>query len=261
VNENHVKGEAMVPPFRALLTVDAEGYSRNRDAELPGLHTEIRHAVERACERSGLCDTWRGARVVQSTGDGLFAVLPSEAMTALIYPFADRLQDALADSAPQLRASGLTLRLRVALHVGLVDDEHPVTAGISTATNDVSRLLDCEPVRAALSDSDPNVTFAAVIVSAEAFDMFVQGGHTGVHPSRFTQVRAQVKQFDRRAYLYVPVPSRRARDAGPRPDAESRESSAASSSGLSVSHVSVSGKSAQNIIGNQVGGSIRQRRS
>lgn len=251
----------MVPPFRALLTVDAEGYSRNRDAELPGLHTQIRHAVECACERSGLRDTWRGARVLQSTGDGLFAVLPSDAMTSLIYPFADRLQSALADSAPLLRASGLSLRLRAALHVGLVDDEHPVTAGISTATNDVSRLLDCEPVRAALRDSDPNVTFAAVIVSAEAFDMFVQGGHTCLQPSRFTQVRAQVKQFDRRAYLYVPVPSTRAIDAEPGPDVESRESSTASSSGLSVGHISVSGNSAQNIIGNHVGGSIRQRRS
>jgi hypothetical protein len=182
-------------------------------------------------------------------------------MTSLIYPFADRLQGALADSAPQLRASGLSLRLRAALHVGLVDDEHPVTAGISTATNDVSRLLDCQPVRAALRDSDPNVTFAAVIVSTEAFDMFVQGGHTGLQPSRFTQVRAQVKQFDRRAYLYVPVPSRRAIDTEPSANVESRESSTASLSDLSVSRISVSGNSAQNIIGNQVGGNIRQRRS
>ena len=251
----------MVPSFRALLTVDAEGYSRHRDAELPGLHTEIRHAVECACERSGLRDTWLGLRVLQSTGDGLLAVLPSDATVSLIYPFADRLQDALAESAPQLRARGLSLRLRVALHVGLVDDEHPVTAGISTATIDVSRLLDCEPLRAALRGSDPNVTFAAMIVSAEAFDLFVRGGHTGLEPSQFTQVRAQVKQFDRRAYLYVPVPSHRALDHEAHPDPEPPEPSSAPSGGLSVSHVTVTGNAAQNIIGNQVGGSIRQRRS
>ena len=124
-----------------------------------------------------------------------------------------------AESAPQLRAGGLSLRLRAALHVGLVDDEHPVTAGISAATNDVSRLLDCEPLRMALRDSDPDVTFAAMIVSAEAFDMFVRGGHTGLPPSRFTKVRAQVKQFDRTAYLYVPVPSHRAPGDEPSPGA------------------------------------------
>jgi hypothetical protein len=137
----------MVPSFRGLLVVDAEGFSRHRDAELPGLHAEIRHAVECACERSGLHDTWQDARVVQSTGDGLFAVLPHDAMVALIHPFTDSLQDILADAATRLRARGLGLRLRVALHAGLVDDEHPVTAGISTATNEVHRLLNCEPVR------------------------------------------------------------------------------------------------------------------
>lgn len=251
----------MVPSFHALLTVDAEGYSRHRDAELPGLHTEIRHAVEVACEQSDLRDTWRGVRVLQSTGDGLLAILPPDAAAPLISPFADRLQDALAESAPQLRAKGLSLRLRAALHVGLVDDEHPVTAGISTATIDVSRLLDCEPLRAALRDSDPNVTFAAMIVSAEAFDIFVRGGQTSLEPSRFTQVRAKVKQFNRRAYLYVPVPSRRALDEEPRPDAEPSEPLPAPSGGSSISHVTVTGNAAQNIIGNQVGGSIRQRRS
>jgi hypothetical protein len=75
----------MIPPFRALLTVDAEGYTRNRDAELPGLHTKIRYAVECACEQSGLGEAWRGVRFLQSTGDGLLAVLPYDAAALLIY--------------------------------------------------------------------------------------------------------------------------------------------------------------------------------
>lgn len=251
----------MVPSFRALLMVDAEGFSHNRDVELPGLHTEIRHAVECACERSGLRDTWQGVRVLQSTGDGLFAVLRHDAMASLIYPFTDRLQDVLAEAAPRLRASGLRLRLRAALHAGLVDDEQPVTAGISTATNDVSRLLDCEPLRAALGDSDPNVTFAAMIVSSEGFDLFVRGGHTGLQPSQFTQVRAKVKQFDRTAYLYVPARSQRALADESRPDAAPREPLPAPPGGLSVNNVSITGDAAQNVIGNQVGGDIRQERS
>jgi len=252
----------MIPPFRALLTVDAEGYSRNRDAELPGLHTEIRHAVESACERSGLGEAWRGVRVLQSTGDGVLAVLPYDAAALLIYPFTDRLQEALAQIAPRLRAGGLSLRLRAAVHVGLVDDEHPVTGGISAATNDVSRLLDGEPLRAALRDSDPNITFAAMIVSAQACDLFVRGGHTNLQPSQLTQVQVKVKQFDQVAYLYVPVRSCRVLSGDqPRAHAESGESLPVPPGGVSVSRVSVTGNASQNVIGNQVGGSISQKRS
>lgn len=255
-----------MPPFNALLVVDAEGFSRNRDAELPGMHTEIREVLARACDRSGLGEIWKAARFQQSTGDGVLVVLPVDAMISLIHPFADRLQDALADAAPRLRAHGLRLRLRVALHVGLVDDEHPVTAGISTATVDVNRLLDCEPLRAALRDSDPDVTFAAVIASAEVFEMFVKGGRTGLRSSRFTRVRAKVKQFDRPAFLYVPMPSLRERpddDSPPPRDTPPGGGPAPASGpagGISFGNVTVSGDGSQTAIGTQ-GGGVRQARS
>lgn len=251
----------MVPPFRALLTVDAEGYSRNPDADLPGLHIGIRNAVERACERSGLRDAWQGARVVQSTGDGLFAVLPVDTMPALIHPFPDQLHYALAAEAAGLRAHGLCLRLRAALHVGMVDDEDPLTGGISAAAIVVSRLLDCTPLRAALRDSDPDTTFAAMIISAEVFEQFVAARYADLPASRFTPVRAQVKQFDRPAYLYVPVPSRCDHDHAPGPEEASSEARPAASGGVSASRVSVTGRGTQNVIGAQVSGGIRQRRS
>jgi hypothetical protein len=250
----------MVPSFRALVVVDAEGFSRHRDAELPGLHTEIRRVIECACERSGLHDAWQGARVLQSTGDGLFAVLPPEAMAGLIHPFADCLQDILADAAPRLRASGLGLRLRVALHAGLVDDEHPVTAGISTATNELHRLLNCEPVKEALHASDPDVTFTAVILSSEAFDAYVRGGHTRLRPSQFTKVQARVKQFDRPAYLYVPVPSTREAADESQPDV-TQPAGVRPPGGLPADRISVTGDATQNVIGSQVQGSILQKRS
>ena len=205
----------MVPTSRTLLVVDAEGFSRHRDVELPGLYTEIRQVVERACERSGLGDTWKAARYVQNTGDGVLAILPADTVTSFIHPFADRLQEELAASAPNLRARGARLRLRAAVHVGLADDLDPETAGISAAANDVSRLVDCEPVKNALRDSDPDVTFTALIVSTETFDTYVMGGHTGLRASQFRRVRAKVKQFDRPAYLYVPLPSQRGSPATP----------------------------------------------
>ncbi|MBO0821593.1 MAG: hypothetical protein J2P26_12175, partial [Nocardiopsaceae bacterium] len=203
----------MALSFHALLAVDAKDFSGNQDAALPGLHTQIRRAVDDACDRSGLGNAWRDARV-QPVGDSLFAVLPQETAIPLIHPFGRTLQDVLAENAPKLRADGLRLRLRIALHVGLVDNERPVTAGISAATNDVHRLLECEPLKAALADSDPDLTFAAMVVSAEMFNVYVRGGHTELRPTQFTEVQAKVKQFDQTAYLHVPAPSRRPPDAG-----------------------------------------------
>jgi hypothetical protein len=254
------RGEVTLPSIRALFVVDAEGFTRNRDADLPGMHTEIRCVIETACERSGLAEAWKAVRFLQSTGDGVLAVLPLDAMVSLIHPFIDHLQNVLAESARDLRARGLSLRLRVAVHYGLVDDEHPVTAGISTATNDVCRLLECEPLRAALRDSDPDITFVAVIASSEAFEMFVRGGHTGLKPSQFTPVRAKVKQFDRPAFLYVPTPSWRERPDDDVPPGGGSPSPAPAG-GTSFGGVSITGDGAQNAFGNHVGGDFRQERS
>jgi hypothetical protein len=249
----------MIPSFRGLLVVDAEGFSRHPDAELPGLHAEIRRIVQETCERSGLLTVWQSLRVLQSTGDGLFAILPLEAMTSLIHPFSDHLQDILAETAPSLRARGVRLRLRVALHVGLVDDEDPETAGVSGATNDVHRLLDCQPLRDALLGSAPDVTFVATIVSSEVFDAYVRGGHTKLRPTQFTRVRATVKQFDRPAYLYIPVPSTREAGSDPAPDSSDHPSTPPADPHRS--HVSVTGDGSQNVIGSHVRGGIRQKRS
>jgi hypothetical protein len=260
--EGHTaRGEVTLPSMRTLLVVDTEGFTRNRDVDLPGMHTEIRHAVEMACERSGLAETWKAVRFLQGTGDGILAALPHDAMIPLIYPFIDHLQTVLAESAPRLRARGLRLRLRVALHAGLVDDEDPVTAGISTATNDVNRMLDCEPLRAALRDSHPDVTFVAVITSEEAFERFVRGGHTKIQPSQFTKVRATVKQFDQPAFVYIPTPSQRTHtDVRAPQDEGDSVPPPTPTGGMSFGNISVTGAHTQSVIGNQ-GADIRQERS
>ncbi|MEU8121055.1 hypothetical protein AB0C21_20290 [Spirillospora sp. NPDC049024] len=248
--------------YRAVLVVDAEKFSAHRDADLPDVHLEIRRVLAAACAESGLGQAWDDVRFMESTGDGILAVLPHEAVPALIDPFPRRLQDALAECAPRLRARGMRLRLRAALHVGLVDDERPDAPGISTAVIDACRLLDGKPLRAALDDSDPEVTFAAFLLSAELFTPYVAGGRSGLRESQFTEVRVQVKQFDRTAYLYVPVPSEGRRpDRREQPPPEAALSAPpAPSGGTSVNGVTINGDGAQNAIGNTVGGDFRQER-
>jgi hypothetical protein len=69
--------------FRALLVVDAEKFSGHRDRELRGVHMEIRRVLKEACTRSGLGETWANVKFMESTGDGVLAALPHEAIPAL----------------------------------------------------------------------------------------------------------------------------------------------------------------------------------
>jgi hypothetical protein len=254
-----------VEQFRALLVVDAEGFSTHPDAKLPDLHMEIRNVLAKACHASGcgLGEAWENARFMESTGDGVLTALPYELSAALIDPFPRRLQDALHDAAPGLRARDLRLRLRVALHVGPVDDERPDAPGIATATVDVNRLLDSDPLRAALKHSDPQATFAAFMLSEDIFRYGVLGGRTSMRESQFTEVAVKVKQYARPAYLYVPVPSTRPSDPADPSTAPERAQGASSSSpgGTTVSGITISGEGAQAAIGNTVGGDLRQERS
>jgi hypothetical protein len=246
--------------FRALLVVDAEKFSAHRDKQLADVHLQIRHVLQEACTASGLGETWRATRFMESTGDGILAALPHESIPALIDPFPRRLQEKLAASAPERRARGIRLRLRVALHFGLVDDERPDAPGISTATIDVNRLLDAEPLRNALAVSDPEVTFAAFLLSAELFATFVTGGRTVLRVSQFAPVTVKVKQYERPAYLYVPVPSTRPVEVAPSENEPARVAPPAAAA-PSISGVTLSGEGSQNAFGNTVGGDFRQERS
>jgi hypothetical protein len=166
----------------------------------------------------------------------------------------------LSASAPALRARGLRLRLRVALHFGLVDDERPDAPGISTAAIDVNRLLDAEPLRDALSGSDPDVTFAVFLLSAELFATYVAGGRTGLRESQFTKVQVMVKQYERPAYLYIPTPSG-TQTSSPPPKDDSARVPPPASGAPSISGITISGGGSQNAFGNTVGGDFHQERS
>ena len=126
-----------MPPIRSLFTVDAEGFSRDRD--LPEPHTEI---VETAAERGGPGEPSRAARLTQSTG-GVLAAPLLDAWIRRVSPLPGTSPGVRTDALP--RAS----RPRLRLSVGLEDDA--VTAAVSKATSTVCRPPDGGPARPALS--------------------------------------------------------------------------------------------------------------
>lgn len=212
-----------LPPYRGIVAVDTERFSRNRSSDLPGLSAAVQEVLQVALHRCGHSAIWARQRFPQGTGDGyLFGVEP-EVLPFLLSPFLGALQETLAEKDGSLRSvsRGLRLRLRVSVNVGPVPDSgDELRDRISEPTNTTFRLLDSPPVKEALSQSNPDVTLMAAIVSQRVFDDVIRAGYTpGLHPSQLVQVTAEVpgKDFAEPAWLYIPSPSRL--DPGDRGDA------------------------------------------
>lgn len=208
-----------LPPYRAVLAVDAERYTRHSPYHQQILSTTIPTVLEEAFRRSGMEEAWWERRFPQGTGDGYVAGVEPENLPFLVHPLLGHLQEALEDTQPGLASHEreLRLRLRVSIDVGPLPDsrgrQEPLD-GIGRAMNDTHRLLDSPPVREELRLSDPDTTFVVAIVSGRVFEEAVLGGFTGLRPQRFRPVDVELsaKEFHHEGYLYVPAPSRRPGD-------------------------------------------------
>lgn len=202
-----------LPPYRGILAVDTERFSRNRSARKPSLSAAVQEVLGTALERCGYGQIWEQRRFPQATGDGyLFGVFP-EVLPFLLSPFLDALHETLAEKDDSLRVIDreTRLRLRVGINVGPVPDSgDELRDRIGTPTDTACRLTDSTAVRDALKRSNPDVTLMAAIVSQRVFDDVIRGGYTALHPDQFEQVTAEVpgKDFAEPAWLYVPYSSR-----------------------------------------------------
>lgn len=202
-----------LPPYRAVLAVDAEKFSRNTDLGYQVLGTAIPSVLATAFNRSGLAHIWDEARFARHSGDGYVLGAEPRHLPALIHPFLDTLHNELRALQPQLAAidRNLRLRLRVSLDVGPLPDTRGASAvdAMGEAMVQVHRLLDSSPVRQALADSHPDTTLLAAIVSRRVYEDAVLSGLGSVHPSRFRPVNVTLpeKEYTSEGYLFVPVPS------------------------------------------------------
>jgi hypothetical protein len=203
-----------LPPYRGILAVDTERFTRNPSSRQPDLSAAVQDALASAFDRCGHREIWERRRFPQPTGDGyLLGVLP-EALPFLIHPFLDSLHEVLYETDESLRAKdrSLRLRLRVSINVGPVPDSgEERTDRIGDPMNTTCRLLDSTALRDVLKRSNPDVTLLAAIVSQRVFDDVIRAEYApAVHPDRLEQVTAEVpgKDFAEPAWIYVPRPSR-----------------------------------------------------
>jgi len=209
-----------LPPYRGVIAVDTERFTRNPSSRQPDLSVAVQDALASAFDRCGHREMWEQRRFPQSTGDGyLLGVLP-ELLPFLIHPFLDSLHEVLRETDESLRAQdrSLRLRLRVSINVGPVPDlGEERTDRIGDPTNSCFRLLDCTALRDVLERSNPDITLLAAIISQRVFDDVIRADYApAVHPDRLEQVMAEVpgKDFAEPAWIYVPRPSRLPGGAG-----------------------------------------------
>jgi len=193
-----------LPPYRAILVVDARSFSERPSAQQAELSARVERVLHAAFVRAGLADAWVDRRFAAHTGDGYIVGLPPERLPHLLHPLLRELQAELHEEDLRRSTREPRLRLRASIHVGPVPDRGLANDGVGKPMTDTHRLLDCDHVRRCLGETHEDVTFLAAIVSERAYADAVEGGYTGLHPAQFIEVVASAKRFTERAYLHVP---------------------------------------------------------
>jgi hypothetical protein len=191
---------APAPQRRIIVAVDVEKYSRRKGPQQHDIQRDFRQVHADAADRLGLDrDEW----LTQAAGDGELAVLPAGAPEPRVVAHLAPALDTLLRERNAGLAGERQIRVRVAVHVGLVHldgaNGFPGTAPII-----VSRLVDARPLKLALA-AFPSAG-AALIVSEQIYDDVVAQGYEGLAPDAFVRVRIEVpdKDFDQAAWVCVP---------------------------------------------------------
>ncbi|ADU09129.1 MULTISPECIES: adenylate/guanylate cyclase domain-containing protein [Micromonospora] len=182
---------------RLIMFVDMESYSRNDDVGQFHAQKNFQKVMREAAD---LCGLDRRGWTVQATGDGEFAIFPpgtsEPRIVAELVPAMDRvLRDHNRQAADHAR-----IRMRVAMHQGLVAPAENGFAGKAVVT--AARLVNAEPLRDALG-SFPDAA-VALIVSDAIYRDVVSQSYSGIRPDRFRRVLVEVKSFVSEAWIFVP---------------------------------------------------------
>lgn len=180
-----------------LIMSDAKDYSSRNEVDQHELQQTIVDVYEEAAHLAMLD---RAGWTVQPGGDGELAVLPrNQLMTRVIDEFPKALREVLAVHNSSARPA-MRLRMRLALHEGLVRSAAGGYAGTGVVT--VSRMVDSPIARQALAEC-PEADLV-VLVSQTLYNEYVQQGHTVAPPGVFREVAISVKTYSDHAWLLVP---------------------------------------------------------
>jgi hypothetical protein len=187
---------AFHPLPHTIVAFDMIGSGRLNDNLLLGVRADMRMIAGATFAQQGI-DV--ASLETQDLGDGLRFVVPGLITPpSLLDPFIPNLDTALAQHRERSSAEA-RLRLRVAVHHGLVHSDGGVAAGEPLRI--AARLLDAEPVRrAATLAPEANLV---LVVSRELYESVVRHGY-GLSPDLYQPVAVREKETVGVAWLYVP---------------------------------------------------------
>jgi hypothetical protein len=183
---------------RLCIAADIENYSRFNNLEAARVQERFTEVLRCARRQAGLP---RYEVDVQQSGDGQFLVLPPGLDESSIIPdFVTGLSAALRESNVNL-VTHLRLRLRVAMHRGLLKPGHNGWVGNSAIA--VHRFLESTSIRSALAGR-PGAGFG-LIVSDTLYQDVIAHGYPGLMPTWFhrTVVNGRQRIFTEKAWVYL----------------------------------------------------------
>jgi hypothetical protein len=215
------------PERRVLVCVDMERYSRRDNVLQHRAQAALTEILAAASEEAGLRRAeWR----IQQAGDGEFSVLPAGTSERRVVAGLPANLDRLLRSHNRGLAPEARVRLRVAVHQGLVhlDGSNGVPGDDAV---EVCRLADASELKEALRLA-PGADVALIVSDVVYRDVVLN--YRDLRPDLFVRVAASVtgKAFRARAWIHVPGEnmSRMAdasSEAPKRPDPAARQDAAA----------------------------------
>ncbi|MDQ0364940.1 hypothetical protein [Catenuloplanes indicus] len=183
---------------RLCMAADVAGYSTRRTGETARIQHDLVRLLAAARTTAGIGEDQVAP---QPQGDGQFTVLPSGIDEADVIP---RLVRGVAAELAARNAAAPAverIRLRMALHRGLVREAD--NGWVGRAAIAVHRILDAPPLRAALADH-PDADFALGVPDALFLDAVADGAGPP-DPAAFRRITVDLptKGFQEQAWIYV----------------------------------------------------------
>jgi class 3 adenylate cyclase len=184
--------------YFSIMVLDVEGFSKRANPPKGALRADMYEVARAAAADAAL--PW-DEFATNDTGDGALVVIPPTVPAARVAgPMLKALSDRLAE---RTRGAGAAnpLRLRVALHHGLVHrDGH---GWFGDAVDFTFRLVEAQPLRDALTAAEgADVVF---IVSDEVYGGVIRHGYRLIDPAAYAPVRFDAKQLKGiKAWVNVP---------------------------------------------------------
>ena len=199
------------PHRRVVVAVDMESYSKRSNVLQHRAQVAFKQIMEKACAEAGLDrNSWR----IQPGGDGELAILPPQVSERAVVGRLTPVVDRLLREHNQGLALEAKIRLRLAVHQGLVHLDG-ANGYPSDAVVHVCRLNDSPQLKQVLRTYQG--ANAALIVSDAIYrDVIVH--YQDLRPDQFAKVVAEIPEKNFAATAWIHVPGETLGGGGPQVD-------------------------------------------